>query len=198
MSGTGRVWPLLTGERGHYELAAGRDTGLYLRTMEALASKTGLLCEQSWDEADRPEIHMYLGRPTGSAMPLMWAHAEYVKLLRSTADKKMYDMLPEVAARYQGDRKGQEQWEIWKPSRKVRFMKPGAILRFQADAAFRLHWSADAWKTVQDLPSVLSAFQISYADVNAFGSTPGARIDFTLYWVDANQWEGVNYNVTVR
>ncbi len=39
----GRIWPLLTGERGHYELAAGRDATPYLRTMEALASKTGLI-----------------------------------------------------------------------------------------------------------------------------------------------------------
>ena len=88
--GVGRAWPLLTGERGHYELAAGRSTETYIRTMEGLASKTGLLPEQSWDKADRPEIYMWLGQPTGSAMPLMWAHAEYIRLLRSTADRKVY------------------------------------------------------------------------------------------------------------
>ncbi len=58
--------------------------------MEGLASKTGLLPEQSWDKADRPEIYMWLGQPTGSAMPLMWAHAEYIKLLRSTMERKVY------------------------------------------------------------------------------------------------------------
>ena len=94
--GTGRVWPLLTGERGHYELAAGRKTEKYLRTMEALASKTGLLPEQSWDEADKPEVFMFFGKPTGSAMPLMWAHAEYIKFLRSTADGKVYDACPKL------------------------------------------------------------------------------------------------------
>ena len=52
--GVGRVWPLLTGERGHYELAAGNSTEKYIRAMEGLASNTGLLPEQSWDEADRP------------------------------------------------------------------------------------------------------------------------------------------------
>ena len=38
--GVGRAWPLLTGERGHYELAAGRSPEAYLRTMEGLASKS--------------------------------------------------------------------------------------------------------------------------------------------------------------
>ena len=47
---------------------------------------------------------MWLGKPTGSAMPLMWAHAEYVKLLRSAMDGKVYDYIPEVAKRYLGNR----------------------------------------------------------------------------------------------
>ena len=81
--GRGRAWPLLTGERGHFELAAGRSAETYIRTMEQLASPTGLLPEQVWDEADKPAKFMFLGKPTGSAMPLMWAHAEYIKLLRS-------------------------------------------------------------------------------------------------------------------
>ena len=67
--GVGRIWPLLTGERGHYELLAGRSTEKYIRAMESFASKTGLLPEQSWDEADQPASFMYLGQPTGSAMP---------------------------------------------------------------------------------------------------------------------------------
>ena len=61
--GRGRVWPLLTAERGHYELAAGRTTRPYLKAMEKLASDTGLLPEQSWDEADQPRIFMLKGPP---------------------------------------------------------------------------------------------------------------------------------------
>ena len=62
--------------------------------MEQLASPTGLLPEQVWDEADKPQAFMSLGKPTGSAMPLMWAHAEYIKLLRSASDGKVYDVDP--------------------------------------------------------------------------------------------------------
>jgi glucoamylase len=51
--GTGRAWPLLTGERGHYEIAAGRDPGPYLRALEN-AQGIGLIPEQIWDSPDIP------------------------------------------------------------------------------------------------------------------------------------------------
>ena len=96
----------LTGERAHYELSAGRDVKPFIRAIEGFASTTGLLPEQVWDEPDRPEAYMFLGRPTGSAMPLMWAHAEYIKLLRSVSDGRVFDLIPEVAHRYLGRSQG--------------------------------------------------------------------------------------------
>ena len=95
--GRGRAWPLLTGERGHYELAAGNNVEDFLRTLEKFALPTGMLTEQVWDAPNLPKAHMCLGRPTGAAMPLMWAHAEYIKLLRSKQDGKIFDSIPEVA-----------------------------------------------------------------------------------------------------
>ena len=124
--GQGRAWPLLTGERGHYELAAGHDVKPFIRAMEGFGSATGLLPEQVWDQPDRPQIYMYLGRPTGSAMPLMWAHAEYIKLLRSASDGKVFDLIPEVADRYLGRRQGHPLFEVWKPNRQVSRVKKGA------------------------------------------------------------------------
>ena len=70
--GKGRAWPLLTGERGHYELAAGRDVTPFIRAIEAFASSTGLLTEQLWDEADRPEDLHATRAPNGSG------HASHV------------------------------------------------------------------------------------------------------------------------
>ena len=89
-----------TGERGHHELAAGRDVTSHIRAMESFASCGGMLPEQVWDEPDRPEVSMYFGRFAGSAMPLMWVHAEYIKLLRSVADGRVFDLIPAVADRY--------------------------------------------------------------------------------------------------
>src|ERR1700721_1366814 len=114
--GKGGAWPLLTGERAHYELTAGRNTSPFVQAIEGFASATGLLPEQVWDEQDLPGMHMFLGRPTGSATPLMWAHAEYVKLLRSVSDGRPFDLVPEAANRYLGDRKLCQSIEIWKPN----------------------------------------------------------------------------------
>ncbi|MBV8512004.1 MAG: glucan 1,4-alpha-glucosidase, partial [Xanthobacteraceae bacterium] len=82
-TGIGRAWPLLTGERAHYELAAGRvdEAVRLLGTVEACACPTGLLPEQVWDAEDIPERELFRGRASGSAMPLVWAHAEHAKLV---------------------------------------------------------------------------------------------------------------------
>jgi glucoamylase len=163
--GTGRAWPLLTGERAHFELAAGRSVKQYIRAIESFASATGLLPEQVWDERDRSNKHMFLGRPTGSAMPLMWAHAEYVKLLRSVSDGRVFDLIPEVAHRYLGDRKACQLFEIWKPNRQVRGVKKGYRLRVQVPAPFRLHWTGDEWGTAKDTPSATTAFGVEFVDI---------------------------------
>jgi glucoamylase len=196
--GVGRVWPLLTGERGHYQLAAGRSTETCIRAMEGLASTTGLLPEQDWDQADDSKIYMFLGQPTGSAMPLMWAHAEYIKLLRSTADGKVYDAIPEVAARYLGQRGKPKRLEVWKPSRHVRFMRAGEVLRMQGDEPFTLRWSSDGWKSVQDHRSIRNALEIDYVDLADVVASPGMCIRFTFFWPEGNRWEGQDYEVTVR
>jgi glucoamylase len=94
--GIGRAWPLLTGERAHYELAAGHreEAERLANTLAAFANDGGMLPEQVWDAADIPEQDLCLGRPTGSAMPLVWAHAEYVKLRRSLREQRVFDMPP--------------------------------------------------------------------------------------------------------
>ena len=92
-TGIGRPWPLLTGERAHYELARGdlSAAGQLAASLERFASGTGLLPEQVWDGEEIPARELTRGRPTGSAMPLVWAHAEYLKLIRSLAEGGVFD-----------------------------------------------------------------------------------------------------------
>ena len=59
-----------------------------------------MLPEQIWDGADVPERELFRGRPSGSAMPLVWAHAEHLKLRRSLRDGKVYDLPPQTWQRY--------------------------------------------------------------------------------------------------
>lgn len=128
----------------------------------------------------------------------MWAHAEYIKLLRSAADGEVYDAIPEVAKRYLSERGKRKQLEVWKPTRHVRFMRVGEILRVQGHAAFTLHWSSDNWKTVQDTQSSQNSLQIDYIDLPDVTASSGTRICFTFFWTESKRWEGQDYAVTVR
>jgi glucoamylase len=195
--GQGRAWPLLTGERGHYELAAGHDAKPFIRAMEGLASCTGLLPEQAWDRPDQPEVYMYCGRPTGSAMPLMWAHAEYIKLLRSVRDGKVSDLIVEVAKRYLRARADRQLFEVWKFTRQVRSVKRGYVLRIQAPASFRLHWSGDEWQTVKDTPSSTTTLGVDFVDIPIL-AVQQAPIHFTFFWTADDRWEGHDYTVSVK
>jgi glucoamylase len=194
--GQGRAWPLLTGERAHYELAAKRDVSRFIRAMEGFASPTGLLPEQVWDVQGLPEMFMSLGRPTGSAMPLMWAHAEYVKLLRSVFDGKVFDLCPAIAEHYIFNRKTCRRLEVWKNNRQARTVQRGYTLRIQCLASFRLHWTEDQWRTATDTPSTATALGIYYVDilVRLDQQTP---IQFTFFWTATSRWEGKDFMVNV-
>ncbi|MBS0420949.1 MAG: glucan 1,4-alpha-glucosidase [Proteobacteria bacterium] len=196
--GQGRAWPLLTGERAHYELAAGRDIGKLIRTIEAFASPTGLLPEQVWDESDRPERGLYFGRPTGAAMPLMWAHAEYVKLLRSVYDGRVFDLVPAAAERYlTPGRTNPSTLEVWKFNRRVCAIQQGQTLRVQAGAPFRVHWSKDEWRTARDEDSVPTGLGVHYLDIPV-APTQSAPLRFTFYWPKCGTWGGQDFEVAVR
>ena len=157
---------------------------------------TGLLPEQIWDEPDRPDLYMYLGRPTGSARPLMWAHAEYIKLLRSAADGKVFDLVPEVADRYLPGKRACRPMEIWKHNRQVSAVRVGFILRVQAGAPFLLHWTRDDWGTAEESRSTPTALGIEFLDI-ALPPRQGGRIRFTFFWTDAERWEGRDFEVDV-
>ena len=195
--GTGRAWPILTGERGHYELAAGRRAAPFLHAMEAFASSTGLLPEQVWDANNLPEAHMYLGKPTGAVMPLMWAHAEYIKLLRSAYDGSVFDLIPAVAQRYLGDRKSCRCLEVWKHKRQCRTVRKGYTLRIQGPDAFRLRWTKDDWQTSLDADSSATRLNVHFADLTIVPDQR-APIRFTFFYPQWRRWEGYDYVVRVE
>ena len=120
--------------------------------IENFTTGIGLIPEQIWDGPDMPDNFLTFGGATGSAIPLMWAHSEYVKLLRSVVDKRIFDLIEPVAERYRND-KPRRVIEIWKMNRQVRSVPAGGLLRIQASSPFTLHWSDDEWKTVKDTAS---------------------------------------------
>lgn len=108
----GRVWPIFTGERGHYELASALANSsnsehiaqlrtTYIKGMELFANEGLMLPEQVWDGVGGNQSYHYtLGKGTNSATPLAWSHAEYIKLLRSYSDQKVWDLHDGTATRF--------------------------------------------------------------------------------------------------
>src|SRR5271155_2429400 len=148
--GQGRAWPILTGERGHYELCAGNDYTPYIKAIEQFASIGGMLPEQVWDYADIPSKGMYIGRSAGSAQPLVWAHAEYLKLLRSAAEGRVFDRISVVEERYAvpaGQRTFHNHIEIFEVPRPISTIFCGYTLRIVDRAHFRVVYTFDNWAT---------------------------------------------------
>jgi glucoamylase len=197
-TGVGRGWPLLAGERAHYELARGNraEAERLLRAMAAQSSPGGLLPEQVWDAADIPSRELFNGHPSGSAMPLVWAHAEYVKLLRSLRDGRAFDMPPQTMQRYQME-KVASAFGIWRYNDKCRGILAGKRLRIEVLAPALVHWSADNWQSVQETVTVDSGLGIHVADLPTEVLPLGSTVRFTFLWLDGNRWEGVDFDVVM-
>jgi glucoamylase len=200
-SGKGRPWPLLTGERAHYELAAGRDIAPLLRTYEGFATQGQMLPEQVWDEDDLPEHELFRGKPAGSAVPLVWAHAEYLKLLRSAKDGKVFDRIEPVYQRYsdpEGRKNIQRSIEVYTRQRPIQRMAAGRRLRIIDERRFDVRWTADGWKTMQTVESR----GVGSAGFSADIAPPAdaREIEWTLHWTaqDAGPDAWLGYNVKVE
>jgi glucoamylase len=197
-TGVGRVWPLLTGERAHYELAGGRlDEAQRLRAvLESLAGPEGLLPEQTWDSPDLPDRELFFGRPSGSAMPLVWAHAEYLKLLRSLRDGRVFDLPPQTVQRYLKDATESPHC-VWRFNHKVRTMSVGKVLRVETLEPAIVRWSTDAWRASQDTATRESGLGIQVADLPTDSIPEGGSVKFTFFWPGAQRWEGDEFVVRV-
>lgn len=197
--GVGRPWPLLTGERAHFELAAGNfdNAQSLLATLQAYANHGGLLPEQIWDKDDIPERELFSGQPSGSAMPLVWAHAEYLKLCRSMADGHVFDMPPQTVERYQIARK-QSTTTIWAFNHKIRKLPQGNTLRILLPAPAQVRWSADEWTTHKERKTKDSILGIHLMDLPTRLLAEGMIIRFTIHWIDEDRWEGTDFSVRIE
>jgi len=197
-AGIGRCWPILTGERGHYELAAGRDPKPFIAAMEKFANKGGMISEQLWDAADLPEKGMERGRPTGAAMPLCWSHAEYVSLVRSANDGVCFDRVEPAFQRYVVNPvKGRH--EMWSARHPICHMPPRQILRLIVEASATVVWSANNWATTNKTEATsVSALNVWFADLPTEHCPEDSVIEFTFFWKEAQRWESRNYSVAVN
>jgi glucoamylase len=197
--GIGRPWPLLTGERGHYEIIAGNYAAAekLLKTMENYANETGSFPEQIWDSDDIPHLELYFGKASGSAMPLVWAHAEYIKLCRSLAEKKVFDMPPQTHKRYILEKKDSLIY-MWTFRTNSKVVPKNRTLRIQCLHPATIHWSTDDWSTVHQVPALDSGLGTYYADLHVNGLDHGHKINFTFFWHEPEVWENKRYTLSIE
>src|ERR1700744_6441462 len=95
-----------------------------------------------------PEAVLYFGRSAGSAQPLVWCHSEYIKLLRSVADGKVFDRISVVEECYAvpaDKRTFSSQVAICQTNRVIPRLTAGLTLRILDSKRFRVVWSMDNW-----------------------------------------------------
>ncbi|MEO8211596.1 MAG: glycoside hydrolase family 15 protein [Myxococcales bacterium] len=191
--GIGRLWPILTGERGHLALQAGEDPGPYLETMRNCASSGGLLPEQVWDSAPIPARGLEPGRPSGSAMPLIWTHGEFLKLLVAVGAGRPVELLKVVEARYAKARDA-VVWH-WRPEVAFPRLARGRRLAIEDRTPFALHYGFDGWTEVTERAATLGSFGIWSVTFTERDLESKAEINFTRRFGDS--WEGADHAVTL-
>jgi len=197
-TGEGRCWPIMTGERGHYELAAGRDAAPYLQALENFANAGGMIAEQLWDTADLPDGKMKLGHPTGSAMPLCWSHAEYLTLARSIKDGRVFDRIEPVYQRYVVEGKRDCSHEIWTFRHRTRQVPSGRTLRILTSTPARVRWTVDGWRSEGEAETTcVDVASLHSVDLPTVEMAAGSFVEWTFFWPGQERWEGKNYKVEI-
>jgi glucoamylase len=195
-SGVGRAWPLLAGERGHFELQAGRDPLPWLETMTRMTGPGGLLPEQVWDASAIPERMLEPGKPSGSAMPLVWAHAEFLKLLVAREKKRPLEMLASVEEHLAANEGKAKTW-VWRFDTPFDALPAERELLIDLAQPFTLHMGFDGWQGVADrastpLPFGRHGVRLAVADLAGHRS-----LEFTLYLSTDARWEGGDQRIAL-
>jgi glucoamylase len=111
-TGSGHVWPVLSGERAEHDLQV-RDTRSASALLASMSrySPTGLVPEQAWEDPGLPaspygtdpataSIGFTTGRAAGSASPLTWAQAQVVRLALNVGASRPLEQPRAVRDRY--------------------------------------------------------------------------------------------------
>jgi glucoamylase len=194
--GRGRPWPLLTGERAHYEIASGRDPLPLMEAMSRMASPGGMLPEQIWDAPSIPEIGLLTGQATGSAMPLAWTHSEFVKLVASRALGRPFDRPEAVWRRYRGERVVARR-AIWAPHAPISDMQAGVSLIIVLAAPANVHYGFDGWQNVTDASTMPNSLGVHVLHLDTSKLKSGQRLDFTYWNLPNGPSAGVDYRISI-
>jgi glucoamylase len=194
-AGQGRPWPLLCGERGHLALASGEPVAEYVLALEACAGAELILPEQVWDGRDMPRKGLVPGRATGSAAPLGWAHAEYLKLLVAFASSELPDRIDSARRRY-AFHPPAEPAVVWSEGHPVRTAPEGRMVRVQIRRPADVVWTADGGATSRTAAAHDTGLGFRVADLPVNRLRPGTVVQWTLRYPDGT-WDPEDYQLRI-
>lgn len=194
--GIGRAWPLLTGERAHFDVMLGRDPLDYLEMMTRMTGSCGLIPEQVWDGPPLPQHWLSPGKPTGSAMPLVWAHAEFLKLVHARNAKRPMELLAAVENHLKARNVESRTWH-WRAVAPFDALPAGCDLLIDMAVPFLLHMGFDGWHSTEDRTSVPLPFGRHGIRFKTGELAGRGILDFTLYFLDEKHWEGVDHQIAL-
>src|SRR3984957_13339441 len=196
-NGVGRGWPLLVGERGHLAMQSGEDPISYLRTMWRCASIGGLLPGQGWDSAPITALGLEPGRPSGSAMPLLWTHAEFLKLLIAREDRRPIELLQAVEQRYRvsGGQFAARQATAWHWRTEVPVLQheTGRALLIEDRVPFTLHFGFDGFQRIEERAASAHPFGLWAVHLSAAELTGARELNSPRRY--GERWEGLDHRI---
>lgn len=196
-TGIGRPWPLLTAERAHYEIAAGNQGRAkeLLRAVENF-SNNGLFPEQIWDSPDIPHKELFSGKRSGSAMPLVWAHAEYIKLALSVNRNAVFDMPHHTVQRYLVENKTSKH-SIWRPELPILEISSGKELRLETVYPAMVRWTTNGWQNAREDETLDMGLGVHYLDLPTQKMEAG-EIRFSIFSKENKQEPIEDFAVRIR
>ena len=165
--------------------------------MEKMTSPGGLIPEQIWDSDDIPKRGLFNGKPSGSAMPLVWAHGEYIKLCHSIMDGKISDQLDFVYNRYVGS-KVEAHINYWNLRDQIRRVKKGDVIRIVLGEAAKIHFTFDQWGSAKDVEASQFDANLFLSDFETESEKNSSSFIFTIFWEKDKKWQGENFTIVLE
>jgi glucoamylase len=130
--GNGHLWPALSAERGEHELVTGdrAEAASLLLAMSRFSSGVGLIPEQNWElpllaastfgtDPTVASIGFENGGAAGSASPLTWSAASFVRLARDLATGRNVVLPAVTQTRYVANTQGTTPLTVTSPADKA-------------------------------------------------------------------------------
>ena len=161
-----------------------------------MAGRCGLIPEQVWDAEPIPSRGLYPGKPSGSAMPLVWAHAEFIKLLWAREHGEAFETLNSVRERYIGGAPAQlakPKTRFWRTQAPAGELPEGLDLVIEDAQPFTLHLGYDGWQQAHDLTARAQPFGMWGVRIRAAELRRFRTFEFTRL-IDGG-WEAQTHTV---